>query len=150
MESLDGKPLESPQDAPGSTIRPRRALSPVNGQEVPPPRWKPGESGNPGGQARGKKVSTWLAEFGQMDPSDLPDPKSGKLPINARIALARLRKACTDEGLADAAWATDRVEGGVDRTVHLTHKQEPTMSLEDAAAMVKKLEQDAGKAPGEF
>ena len=134
--------------------------SPISGYRLPVDKvWVPGVSGNPGGQPRGKRISTWLAEFGDMPNEDWPakgTPAYKRLPGNARIALAQLRKAARDigddavdvdaklesVGLAAAAWAADRVEGGIDRTVHLTHKQEPTMSLEDAAAMVKKLENE--------
>ena len=70
-----------------------------------------------------------------------------KLPGNARIALAQLRRAMEQEdGLPAAMWAADRVEGGVDRTVHLTHKQEPTMSLEDAAEIVRRAKLDGPQA----
>jgi hypothetical protein len=73
------------------------------------------------------------------------NPRS--LPMNGRIALAQLLRACRDEdGLPAAMWAADRVEGGVDRTVHLSHKQEPTRSLEDTIAAAKKLIEQAGEA----
>ncbi len=66
----------------------------------------------------------------------IANPRS--LPINAKIALAQLRRAMDQiDGLPAAAWAADRVEGGVDRTVHLTHKQEPTMSAEEARKMIQ-------------
>lgn len=45
-----------------------------------------------------------------------------------------------DVGLPAAMWAADRVEGGVDRTVHLTHKQEPTMTEEEAMRIIKSSE----------
>lgn len=68
-------------------------------------------------------------------------PSSSRLrsmPVAARIAMAQLRRAMDQlDGLPAAAWAADRVEGGVDRTVHLTHKQEPTMSAEEAMKIIK-------------
>jgi hypothetical protein len=69
------------------------------------------------------------------------DAELRKLPAFAGIAIAQLRRAQDSiDGLPAAAWAADRVEGGVDRTVHLTHKQEPTMSEADAVKLIK----DAG------
>ncbi len=63
----------------------------------------PGVSGNPGGQPKGKRIDTWIAEFGQMDPAEWPADNSKAvkdLPANARIALARLRDALGRDKLA--------------------------------------------------
>lgn len=86
----------------------------------------------------------------------IDNPRS--LPANGRIALAQIRKAMRDLndvepkydaiGLQAAAWAADRVEGGIDRTVHLTHKQEAPMSIEEAQAVVKQI--GADKPADEF
>ncbi len=74
-----------------------------------------------------------------------------KLTQNAQIALAQLRRAKDQlDGLPAAMWAADRVEGGVDRTVHLTHKQEPTMSPEEAAKIIKDAGLDGGPRLDKF
>ena len=73
--------------------------SPINGSRLPKEvLWKPGVSANPGGAPKGKRVSTWMAEFGEMDPCQWPDESSDRLPANARIALARLRRAMVEDG----------------------------------------------------
>lgn len=73
------------------------------------------------------------------------DAQIRRMPVAARIAMSQLRRAMDPiDGLPAAAWAADRVEGGVDRTVHLTHKQEPTMSAEDAAKLIKDAGLDGG------
>ena len=141
-------PIDPPANLPPAVlvpVEPARPRSPINGQPVPPPRWKPGQSGNPGGVPKGKRISTWLAEYGDMPVENWPVPGTpafNRLPGNARIALAQLRRALEQEdGLPAAAWAADRVEGGVDRTVHLTHKQEAPLSLEAAREAMKALDQ---------
>ncbi len=113
--------------------------SPLNGARLPAgSMWRPGTSQNPGGAPKGTRISKWLAIYGDMDPKDWPEEGASGLPANARIALAQLRRAMDQlDGLPAAVWAADRVEGGVDRTVHLTHKQEPTMSPEQVAAELR-------------
>ena len=116
--------------------------SPFSGYQLPADKvWKPGVSANPGGAPKGKRISTWLAEFGQQDLSAQDIDQMLERPglvLNARIALAQLKRAArVEDGLPAAMWAADRVEGGVDRTVHLTHKQEPTMSEAEALRIVK-------------
>lgn len=60
--------------------------------------------GNPGGSApRGKRISTWAAEFGEKSPDQLPEIGSKKfkaLPLNAQIALRRIMRANKDDKLA--------------------------------------------------
>ena len=70
-------------------------------------QFKPGQSGNPGGVAGGKKVSTWLIELGQL--AELPDADA--LPINGRIALARINDALQPGGDRSTALILDRTEG---------------------------------------
>ncbi len=123
--------------------------SPISGHALPVSSlFKVGNPGNPGGAPKGKRVTTWLAEYQNMSEDEWPTGAALKrLPVGARIALAQLRKAMRDPsdldpkmdsvGLAAAAWAADRVEGGVDRTVHLTHKQQPTMTPEQVAQELK-------------
>ena len=134
-------PKENPSDHKTDDV-PRLPPPPQGGYQLPVSvLWPKGVSGNPGGAPKGKRISTWLAEYGDMDLSD--DEIRDKLARpgltrNARAALAQLLRAGDPvDGLPAAAWAADRVEGGVDRTVHLTHKQEPTMSLEDAAKVIE-------------
>ncbi|MDE2107008.1 MAG: hypothetical protein KGL39_57910 [Patescibacteria group bacterium] len=84
---------------------------------VPPVehRFQKGVAANPGGVPKGKRISTYMAEYGEMDPADWPDEKdaSKKLSANARIALARLRRAAREEGIRDAELILDRTEGAV-------------------------------------
>lgn len=63
----------------------------------------PGVSGNPGGQPKGKRIATWIEEFGQMGEKNWPADNSKEemaLPVNGRIALARLRDALGRDKLA--------------------------------------------------
>lgn len=89
-----------------------RHISPINGLPLPAPYPK-GVSGNPGGVPKGKRISTWMAEFGEMEDKDLPvvgSKKWEKLPKNARIALRRLRAADAEEelGLANSKYVEPR------------------------------------------
>ncbi len=144
------KPSEISADHKPETLPP----SPFSGHPLPADTlWKPGVSANPGGAPKGKRVSTWLAEFGNMTDEDLAwwESHPAKLTQNAQIALAQLRRAKDQlDGLPAAMWAADRVEGGVDRTVHLTHKQEPTMSPEEAAKIIKDAGLDGGPRLDKF
>lgn len=68
-----------------------------------------GPSLNPGGAPRGKRIATWMSEYGQSPVSDWPVVGSAafdKLPGNARIALRRLRAADQEEelGLANSKY----------------------------------------------
>lgn len=133
--------VESTDKAP--PLVPMLPPSPFSGHAFPVSSlWPKGVVQNPGGAPKGVRVSTWLARFGEMDPEDWPEPPYTRgVSGNARIALAQLRRAMDQaDGLPAAAWAADRVEGGVDRTVHLTHKQEPTMSPEEAMKIIKDAE----------
>lgn len=126
--------------------------SPISGHALPASTlWPKGISQNPGGAPKGKRITTWLAEFGEMTRAEWPTAEQlQKMPANASIAIAQLLRAQDPtDGLPAAAWAADRVEGGVDRTVHLTHKQEPTMSLEDASEMVRQAKLDGPGAGAE-
>ncbi len=77
-------------------------------------RFDPGQSGNPGGAPRGKRISTWMAEFGEVPPSRWPNKKQlEKMPANASIALARVRRAATANGLRDTELVLNRTEGAV-------------------------------------
>lgn len=85
----------------------------MNHNPLPPPiehRFKPG---NPGGSApRGKRISTWMAEYGEVPRTQWPTGnKLARLPTNARIALVRLRKALDADklGLANAEYVEPRV-----------------------------------------
>ena len=72
----------------------------------------PFAAGNPGGSApKGKRISTWMAEFGEVPPEKWPSVKKKNLPANARIALVRLRKALDADklGLANAEYVEPRV-----------------------------------------
>lgn len=110
--------------------------SPLNGAQLPPSSWRRGVSPNPGGAPRGKRISTWLVELGQLPPSEWPDP--ARLPANAQIAMARLKRAMGEDGERAAEIVLDRTEGGVNRTLHLTANQDaPPMSLREAAKLIR-------------
>ena len=64
-----------------------------------------------GSAPKGKRISTWMAEFGDMPPSKWPKPD--KLPANGRIAMARVLKAMTQDGIKDTELILDRTEGAV-------------------------------------
>lgn len=76
---------------------------------------QPFAKGNPGGSApKGKRISTWMSEFGDMEPSKWPSAKRlEKMPANASIALARLKKARMEDGIRDTELILDRTEGAV-------------------------------------
>ncbi len=71
--------------------------------------------GNPGGSApKGKRISTYMAQYGDLPPSKWPTAKQlEKLPANASIALARLKKARRYDGIRDTELILDRTEGAV-------------------------------------
>ena len=98
------------------------------GYKIPPkpdPKnlFKPGQSGNPGGMARGKKISTWMVELGQS-PKVLTESQVEALPYNGKVAWARLKRAAKldagSEGERSAEILLDRTEGGVDKKTTLT------------------------------
>lgn len=109
----DEAPLKSGRAS--SIIFPTYASeSAMNPNPLPPPiehRFKPGNTANPGGAPRGKRISTWMAEFGEVPPSKWPKKdKLSKMPANARIAIVRLRKALDADklGLANAEYVEPR------------------------------------------
>lgn len=71
-------------------------------------QFKPGVSPNPGGAPKGKRISTWMAELGDMNPARWPDPS--ELPANGLIAMERLKAAMTDEGCRDTQLIADMTE----------------------------------------
>ena len=90
--------------------------------------FEPGVSGNPGGMAKGKKVSTWMTEFGEMGEENwliegTEEYKS--LPGNARIALARLRCAVERDklGLANAQYVEPRQANSTILPIPVTKEQ---------------------------
>jgi hypothetical protein len=95
--------------------------------------YPPGVSGNPGGQPTGKRIRTWMQEFGQMDPAEWPDTKSKNLPANARIALMRLKCAMKAYGTRD----TEIVMGPEEKTLILK-TDDPPLTLEEAKAVIDK------------
>jgi len=135
--------LQASKDAQGGPIEPARAISPISGTMVPPPQWKPGESGNPGGVAKGVRVTTYLVRYGQEPVRDWPKPGTEEfdsLPGNAQIAIKALLLAVEGgEGSTAAAWVVDRVEGKAEQSVTLRAQPVPTMSLEQAAEIAKSL-----------
>ena len=86
----------------------------------PPKPFPQGVSGNPGGAPKGKRISTWMLELGQL--TELPDPDT--LPINGRIASARIMSAMEPGGERSTELILDRTEG------KLTDSKPPTPTLE--------------------
>ena len=86
--------------------------------------WKPGKSANPGGVPKGKRISTWLAELGDMDV--LPD--AATLPVNGRIALARIKKAMTDKGERSAEFIANLTEDKKPQTYIHSEPIAPTLA----------------------
>ena len=78
-------------------------------------QFKPGVSPNPGGAPKGKRISTWMAELGDMNPARWPDPS--ELPANGLIAIERLKSAMTDEGCRDTQLIADLTENKTTTTV---------------------------------
>lgn len=75
--------------------------------------WPKGVSFNPGGAPKGKRIATWMAEYGELDSTQWPregTEEYEKLPGNAVIALVRLREALKKNslGLANAQYVEPR------------------------------------------
>jgi hypothetical protein len=86
----------------------------VKKKRVPGKPWPKGVSGNPGGAPKGKRISTWMAELGELTENQLK--KLGPLPMNGRIALARIRAAANERSkFGNGATDTilERTEGKV-------------------------------------
>lgn len=81
-------------------------------RKAPKTAWKPGVCPNPGGQPKGKRVSTWMAELGEMTPAQLAKV-SPSLPVNGKIALARIQSAMGRGGEKSTEMILDRTEGKV-------------------------------------
>ena len=76
------------------------AYNPKSLANLKPPLTSATANINPGGQPKGKRLATWLEEFGGMAEDDLPKPGSlawKRLPLKAHIALKRLRMAVKEE-----------------------------------------------------
>ena len=98
-------------------------------------QFKPGQSGNPGGVAGGKRISTWLIELGQM--TELPDADT--LPMNGRIALARIKSAMEPGGERSTEIILDRTEGK-QTDIKLLTPPAPEMTPEEKAEIMAELE----------
>ena len=110
-----------------------------------PYKWTPGASANPGGAPTGKRISTWMVEFGNMTQEQLDAVDQKTLTQNAHIALARVRQSRNEENPGSNA-ATDlimnRTEGPL-KMVSIHIPLSPAASPEELARL---LGQDA--APG--
>lgn len=84
----------------------KRGTNPKSLANLMPP-WPPGVDQNPGGKARGKRISTWMVELGQMD--NLPE--ADVLPVNGRIALNLIKKALSKFCEHATDILLDRTEG---------------------------------------
>lgn len=74
----------------------------------------PGVSGNPGGRPKGKSISHWMTEFGEMTPTEFAKVRIKQLPMNGQIALARMRAAMQVRGgERSTEIVQDRTEGKV-------------------------------------
>lgn len=125
------------------------------GPPVPPPKtpeaaarlaaskWAPGVSPNPGGAAKGKRISTWMAEIGQMSEEDEAAFRKRKdLPRFARVALSIIDRAETGGTQANGAADTllDRTEGRVPQEHRLgAANPHSAHDLQQTAAMLARL-----------
>jgi hypothetical protein len=101
-----------------------------NGKQPPKEhRWKPGVSPNPGGAPKGKRVSTWMLELGNMSEADLEaylvkefgSDNERNLPMNARLALRCIRDGMA-EGAKNANGALDTYQDRTEGKVAQVHK----------------------------
>lgn len=89
----------------------------MNPNPQPPPaehQFKPGQSGNPNGAPKGKRISTIMKELLEKE-LEGPDPSSGqyrKMTMAEIIALAMVKEASTGNVKA-AKEVMDRTEGKV-------------------------------------
>lgn len=112
----------------------------------PPPeehRWKPGQSGNPGGRARGRTIAAELREVLAED-----DPKKRKTVLR-KLAEAIIKRALKGDVYA-AQFVAERTEGKVKDVLQLeTESRMPGVSDADlAAALARKGAQTREKPPG--
>ena len=108
-------------------------------------RFKPGKSGNEGGGHPGKRISTWMAELGELDPKEWPK-ESGRLSANARTAMARLRRSMCADGIRDTEVVLDRTEGPMKQIVE-ARITELTESPQDIVEAMKN-DTAPGAGPG--
>jgi hypothetical protein len=92
-----------------------------------------GVSGNPGGRPKGKAISTWMAEFGEMTPAEFSRVKIKNLPMNGRIALARLRDAMGSRpgAVSSTSLIQDRTEGKVSQPLNFLGPVPLNITLSD-------------------
>ena len=103
-------------DSPASTQK--HLIHPNSLANLRPVPWKPGQSGNPGGNYRHTpKVSNAYARLLAMSPEQIESfvPSNGA----EEIALARYKQAKTKRGLKDAIEVTDRTEGKAAATIRI-------------------------------
>ena len=108
-----------------------KGVSPYSGFAPPEAnRWKPGQSGNPGGQARGKKVSTRMQELMTLSLNELDaillDPTREVRDHLAAKAIKRAMK--NDDANADLNTVMDRTEGKVSQDITVRAGQAPTLT----------------------
>jgi hypothetical protein len=107
------------------------------GNRHPPPeetRWKPGQSGNPGGRPKGKPVTDELRRLMEEQPPNDPDGRS-----YARL-LAQVLLHAALKGKVDAARELlDRVEGRVPHEVAAAVATGVPLTSEQAADRLNEL-----------
>lgn len=74
--------------------------------------FRPGVCPNPGGQPKGRRISTWLLELGSMTPAQLAKA-APSLPANGQIAVALITAAMGKGGERATEIILDRTEGKV-------------------------------------
>lgn len=134
------------------TEQPARALSPISGTPVPPPRWKKGESGNPGGLPKGfRKVTVAYRELDDTPGKSLAaiiaafKAKRGVELCGAdHRAIAMFKSAWNEESrnqVTAAKEITDRTEGTVAQNIVAESRSfvvEVPVRLEDAATWMER------------
>lgn len=106
-----------------------------NSKRVPGRPFPKGVCPNPGGQPKGKRISTWMAELGEMAPSEWPKIEK-TLPANGLIALARIKAAMGKGGEKSTEIIQDRTEGKVVQPVsgEITETKRIVLIFPEAAA----------------
>lgn len=130
---------------PAEPAVPMLPPSPRSGTSLPASvLWPKGFCPNPGGQPKGKRVSTRIMEMMGMPISELDKVLADKTrDARDHLAARAIKRALRDEdGHSDLREVLDRTEGPVDRNINVRAMQAPDVPLEDAIRMAKRIERE--------